>query len=66
MTDGIEVLEDVLTADAEQRTDNVAVARTDARETVNACTTEEVHEKGLYGVVTMMGDTDGLGSDILT
>ena len=32
LADGIEILEDVLTADAEQRTDNVAVAGTDARQ----------------------------------
>ena len=65
LADGIEVLEDVVTADAEQGTDNVAVAGTNACKTVDACTTEKVHEKGLDSVITMMGDTDGLGTDIL-
>ena len=44
----------------------MAVAGTDARQTVNACTAEEVHQEGLYGIVTMMGDADGLGPDVLT
>ena len=66
LADGIEILEDILTADTEQGADNVAVAGTDAREAVDACTTEEVHQEGLDGIVTMMGDTDGLGPDVLT
>ena len=66
LADGIEVLEDVLAADAEQRTDNVAIAGTDASQTVNACTAEKVHQESLHRIVTMMGDTDSLGPDILT
>ena len=66
LTDGIEVLEDVLTADAKQRTDDVLIAGTDARESVDACTAKEVHHEGLDGIITMMGHADGLGTDIFT
>ena len=65
LTDGIEVLEDVVTADAEQGTDDVFIMGTDARESVNTGTTEKVHQEGLDGIVTMMGHTDGLGPNIL-
>ena len=65
LSDGIKILQDLLTTDTEQRTDDVAVSGTDARQSVDAGTTEEVHEQRLYGIVTMVSYTDRLSSDVV-
>lgn len=63
---GIKVLENVGTADAEQRTHDVTVSRTDARQPVNACTANEVHQQRLDGIVAMVGNTNLTCTDILS
>ena len=50
---------------AEQRTEDVAVARLDARKAMYASAAKQVEEDGLYGVILMMGHADGLCIDIL-
>ena len=66
LTDGIEILQDLLTADTEQGTDDMTVTGTDARQSMDACPTEEVHEQRLNGIVPMMGHADCLGTKIIT
>jgi hypothetical protein len=62
----MEIIFDLLTADAQQRTDNLAVFRADARQSMDATTSQQVHEEGLNGIVAMMGHTDGFCTNILT
>ena len=65
LTDGIEVSKDLLPADTKQRTDDVAISGTDARETMNACASQKIHEQGLHRIVAVMSHTDRLSTDII-
>ena len=54
----VEPQQDILSRKAKQGPHDVPVARLDASEPVYARTPDEVHEKGLYGIVLMVSHTD--------
>ena len=54
----VEPQQNILSREAKQGAHNVPVARFDASEPVYARTPDEVHEKGLYGIVLMVSHTD--------
>ena len=43
----------------------MTIAGTDARQSVNACTTNKVHQQRLDSIVLMVGYADILSSDVL-
>ena len=57
---------DIVTAYAQQRTDNVAVLRLDATKSAKSGSTYQIEENRLDAVVTMMSHTNGFGSHIAT
>ena len=63
--EAVKKADNLSTGDTEQRTHNMTIAGTDARQSVNACTTNEVHQQRLDSIVLMVGHADILGSDVL-
>ena len=62
----MEIIQDVLTAHAQQWTDNLAVFRANTRQTMDARASKEVHEEGFDGIVAMMSHAHRFCSYILT
>ena len=52
------------TGNAKQWTNDMTVARSDACQSVDACTTNKIHEERLDGIILMVSHTDVIGSDI--
>ena len=54
-----------LSADTEQRSDNRAIMGANTRKTMNAGTSKEIHQRGLYSIVTMVSHTDHRSTNIV-
>ena len=59
-----QIVEHILSADAEQRSQDVAVLGSDGSESVHARTSEQVEQQGLHIVVTMVSHADAIGFDV--
>ena len=59
-----QIVEHILSADAEQRSQDVAVLGSDGSESVHARTSEQVEQQGFHVVITMVCHADAVGVDV--
>ena len=62
----MEIIHNLLTTDTKQRTDDMAVTGSDASETMNAGTSQEIHQQSLNSIVAVMSNADRRSTNILT